>query len=177
MPVIPYQPEDIQTPAELVAAIRSRRGGKLLNLDRMLLHSPPFAAGWNTFIGHVRNDLALPDKLSELAICTVAILNGADYELTQHAPEFLKAGGTRDQLAALSDVTLPTFQKALFNRIEQVVIQLTIEMTGMVKVAPATMAAIKQHLQNDQHLVELVGVIATYNMVSRYLVALEIKGD
>jgi hypothetical protein len=25
----------------------------------MLLHSPPFAAGWNAFMGAVRNDLAL----------------------------------------------------------------------------------------------------------------------
>lgn len=177
MTIIPYLPENIQTPSKLVTAIRSRRGGKLLNLDRMLLHSPPFATGWNNFIGQVRNNLSLADKLSELAICTVAILNGADYELTQHAPEFLKAGGTRDQLTALSKVDLPTFPKNLFNSAEQAVIQLTIEMTRTVKVKATTMEAVKQSLNNEQHLVELVGVIATYNMVSRYLVALEIEGD
>ena len=77
MPIIPYKSEDIQEPAELIAAIRTRRGGTLLNLDRMLLHSPPFATGWNNFLGTVRNDLGVPVKLRELAICAVAILNGA----------------------------------------------------------------------------------------------------
>ncbi len=177
MPVIPYLPEDIQNPPELVTAIRSRRGGKLLNLDRMLLYSPPFAAGWNDFLGRVRNNLTLENKLAELAICSVAILNGADYELTQHAPEFLLAGGTEEQLAALTDIDQPSFQTSLFDRAEQLVIQLTIEMTRSVNVSPATMDAVKQQLDNDQQLVELIGVIAAYNMVSRYLVALGIEGD
>lgn len=39
--LIPYQP----MPAELVAAIRKRRGGQFINLDRMLLHSIPIAEG------------------------------------------------------------------------------------------------------------------------------------
>ena len=47
MPRIPYLPADIAEPAELVAAIRKRRGGELINLDRLLLYSPPVAAGWN----------------------------------------------------------------------------------------------------------------------------------
>ena len=68
MPAIPYQPQDIDEPSELVAAIRARRGGALLNLDRMLLHSPPFARGWNDFLGAVRNELSLTPKLRELAI-------------------------------------------------------------------------------------------------------------
>ena len=78
MPVVPYKPIDVQEPHKLVNAIRARRGGTLLNLDRMLLHSPVFATGWNNFLGTVRNDLKIPSKLRELAICTVAILNGAD---------------------------------------------------------------------------------------------------
>ena len=40
-----------------------------------------------------------------------------------------------------------------------------------------TMDTVKAVLANDQHLVELVGVIATYNMVSRYLVALGIEPE
>ena len=48
MPNIPYisdtDIEQQRVPADLVAAIRARRAnGKLLNLDRMLLHSPPIA--------------------------------------------------------------------------------------------------------------------------------------
>jgi len=37
---IPFVPKDLDEPRELVEAIKSRRGGELLALDRMLLHSP-----------------------------------------------------------------------------------------------------------------------------------------
>src|SRR3954463_7336062 len=101
MSFIPHRPHDIDEPRDVVDAIRHRRGGKLLNLDRMLLHSPPLAAGWNSFIGAVRSQLEVSPKLRELAICVVAVLNGADYEYRQHAPHFLKGGGTAAQLDAM----------------------------------------------------------------------------
>ncbi|RLB72318.1 MAG: carboxymuconolactone decarboxylase family protein [Deltaproteobacteria bacterium] len=177
MPVIPYKSKDILKPAELVVAIRARRGGTLLNLDRMLLHSPPFATGWNNFLSTVRNDLDIPAKLRELAICVVAILNGAEYEFIQHAPEFLKAGGTEDQLRALQQIDHPDLNSSLFNPQEKAIIQLSVEMTRTVQVNETTMTAVKNVLQNEQHLVEIIAVISTYNMVSRYLVALGIEPE
>ncbi|MEY3668818.1 MAG: hypothetical protein RL258_213, partial [Pseudomonadota bacterium] len=87
-------PEDHAHPADLVAAIRARRGGSLLKLDRMLLHSPPLAEGWNIFLGKVRTDLSVPIKLRELVMCVVAVLNGASFEYEHHAPIFVSAGGT-----------------------------------------------------------------------------------
>ena len=177
MPVIPYKSKDILEPADLVAAIRTRRGGTLLNLDRMLLYSPSFATGWNNFLSTVRNDLDLPAKLRELAICVIAILNEAEYEFIQHAAEFLKAGGTEDQLAALQQIDHPDSNSLLFNPQENAIIQLSMEMTRTVQVNETTMTAVKNVLQNDQHLVEIIGVIATYNMVSRYLVALGIEPE
>ncbi len=177
MPVIPYKSKDILEPADLVAAIRTRRGGTLLNLDRMLLYSPSFATGWNNFLSTVRNDLDIPAKLRELAICVIAILNEAEYEFIQHAAEFLKAGGTEDQLAALQQIDHPDSNSLLFNPQENAIIQLSMEMTRTVQVNETTMTAVKNVLQNDQHLVEIIGVIATYNMVSRYLVALGIEPE
>src|SRR5438105_3041649 len=53
---IPYLSDDQVGPPDLVTAIKSRRsGGKLLNLDRMLLHSPNFAKGWNGMFAAIRN--------------------------------------------------------------------------------------------------------------------------
>ena len=69
-----------------------------LNLDRMLLHSPPFARGWNSMFAATRNQLQGPRHINELAICAVARLNNADYEWIQHAPEFLAADGKQAQL-------------------------------------------------------------------------------
>ncbi|HVL55319.1 MAG TPA: carboxymuconolactone decarboxylase family protein, partial [Burkholderiaceae bacterium] len=59
MPRIPYVPADIAEPRVIVDAVRARRGGTLLELDRMLLRSPPLAAGWNAMLGAVRRELSL----------------------------------------------------------------------------------------------------------------------
>jgi AhpD family alkylhydroperoxidase len=160
--------------SDLVARIRARRGGTLLNLDRMLLKSPPLAAGWNAHLGAVRAELSLAAKLRELAICAVAVLNGADYELEHHAPELLRAGGNAEQLAALRALSSREELPAVFDAVERAVLRLSVEMTREVRVSNATFEEIQTALSDERQLVELVGVVATYNMVSRFLVALQI---
>jgi alkylhydroperoxidase family enzyme len=169
MPRLPYKTDAEAGPPELVAAIRQRRGGRLGALDRMLLYSPPFAAGWNELLGRVRSDLAVPMPLRELAMCAVAVLNDAAYELVHHGPIFLACGGTAAQLDALR--ALPAIDKALFDAAQHAALQLTVEMTRQVRVSDATFGAARRALGDDRHLFELIGVIAAYNMVSRILVA------
>ena len=176
MPTIPYiTDQDISAeivPADLVAAIRERRAnGALLNLDRMLLHSPPIARGWNTFLGAIRRDLSLAPHLRELAICAIAKLNRAEYDWTQHAPIFLAEGGRQSQLDRLMSIDTAYADESEFNRVERATLNLTREMTLNVDVSTATRDEICAVL-SDAEVVELVGVIATYNMVSRFLVAL-----
>ena len=65
----------------------------------------------------------------------------------------------------------------MFDSIERAAILLTIEMTRKVEVSDATFAAVRATLPNEQQVVELVGVIATYNMVSRFLVALGVEPE
>ena len=170
MPRIPYQPAQLAEPKAIVDAIRARRGGPLLNLDRMLLHSPAFARGWNVFLGDVRNKLELRPRLRELAICQVALLNGAHYEFHHHAPEFLKAGGTQAQLDALS----AGGDSTAFDALERAILALIRAVTIDIKVSDAVFDAARDALKSDQLTVELIGVVATYNMVSRFLVALAI---
>jgi alkylhydroperoxidase family enzyme len=169
---IPYRPDDAAVgPREIVAPIRARRaGGKLLNLDRMLLHSPAFAQGWNTMFGAIRNKLLVPPKLRELAIMSVGAINRAEYEWGQHEPEFLKAGGTRAQLAALRDPVAALTDSVRFDEVERATLALTHEMTTKVAVSDATMRRVRALLPDDQ-VVELIGTIAGYNMVSRFVVA------
>jgi alkylhydroperoxidase family enzyme len=176
MPRIAYQPENLAEPAALVEAIRARRGGRLLHLDRMLLHSPPLAAGWNGYLKAVRTELSLDPRLRELAMCVVASLNGAHYEFHHHAPEFLRAGGNAQQVEALRQPELALRQEGLFDDTDLAALRLTIEMTRRVAVSDDTFAAVHAAL-GDRQTVELVGVIATYNMVSRFLVALGIEPE
>jgi alkylhydroperoxidase family enzyme len=169
-------PEDHGQPADLVAAIRARRGGTLLKLDRMLLHSPPLAEGWNIFLGKVRTDLSVPIKLRELVMCVVAVLNGASFEYEHHAPIFVSAGGTTAQADMLAQVGTPNFSMQTFSALEQNVISLAQAMTRDLRVAPEIKSALVAEI-GIQQTVELVGVVATYNMVSRFLLALDIHAD
>ncbi len=166
--------EQHRVPADLVAAIRARRAnGSLLNLDRMLLHSPPLARGWNTYLGAIRRDLNVSPLLRELAICAVAKLNRAEYEWLQHAPELLTAGGTQTHLDALQHIDSASGNAAVFSELERLVLTLAVEMSRHIEVRPSTMDGLRSHLP-DREVAEIVGVIAAYNMVSRYLVALGI---
>ena len=173
---VPYLADDRVGPPDLVDAIRARRpGGKLLNLDRMLLYSPTYAKGWNGLFAAIRGQLSLPPKLRELAIMAIGSLNHADYEWAQHEGEFLKAGGTKEQLAALKkDVAAASRDAKLFDVSERAALALTSEMTRNIAVTPTTMKRVRAALP-DQQTVELVGTIAGYNMVSRFVVALGVE--
>ena len=169
---IPYLSDEQVGPPDLVTAIKSRRaGGRLLNLDRMLLHSPNFAKGWNGMFAAIRNQLSLPGKLRELAIMQIGVLNKAEYEWAQHEGEFLKAGGTREQLDALrKGAAVSGGDPKLFDDAERATLALTREMTQKIDVSDGTMKRVRSLLPDPQ-VVELIGTIAGYNMVSRFVAA------
>ncbi len=176
-PRIPYVADADAGPPELVREIRARRGGVLLNLDRMLLHSPALAKGWNAHLGAVRGALTIEPKLRELAICAVAALTGADYEWDQHLPLFIQAGATDAAAEALRDVETASADPVLFDVRERAVLHLAIEMTRAVTVSEAAFEDVRMQLGGDRQVVELVSIIATYNMVSRFLVALGVDAE
>ncbi|HEY5673349.1 MAG TPA: carboxymuconolactone decarboxylase family protein [Malonomonas sp.] len=177
MPRIPYLPADINEPRDIVDSIRARRSGQLLNLDRMLLHSPAFASGWNALLGEVRGKLSLPARQHELAICAVAVLTDAEYEYHHHAPEYLRAGGTEEELSELQLLKEDCEELTLFAQSDRAILMLAREMTLSIRISDATFAAARAALDSDQQINELIGVIACYNMVSRYLVALQIEPE
>jgi alkylhydroperoxidase family enzyme len=177
MPRIHYVPIDLAEPREVVDAVRARRGGKLLHLDRLLLHSPQLTAGWNTFLGAIRTGLSLSPRLRELAMCSVAVLNGAEYEFVHHAPEYLKAGGSKAQVDAMRDVEAAADNTQLFDDAERAVLAMSLEMTRSVTVKDETFAKTVRALGNPQAVIELIAVIACYNMVSRFLVALDVQPE
>ncbi len=168
---IPYRPDDDAGPAALVDTIRARRAnGQLLNLDRMLLHSPPFAEGWNAMFGAIRGQLSLDPKLRELAIMFIGVLNDADYEWAQHEGVFVEVGGTPEQMNALKSPDSALGDSERFDESERATLALTYEMTRNIVVTDATMRRVRALLP-DSEVVELVGTIAGYNMVSRFVIA------
>lgn len=168
---IPYA--DLSAPeiSPLVEQIVAERGS-VLHLYQMLLNSPRVASGWLNHLSGIRLHSSLPGDLRELIIMRVAILNRAPYEADQHAPIALKEGVTQAQLDELEGWA----RSDLFDERTRAVLAYTDEMTLNVQVPKAVFEQIRQHF-NDKEIVELSATIATYNMVSRFLEALEIHTD
>ncbi|NKQ54874.1 carboxymuconolactone decarboxylase family protein [Amycolatopsis sp. K13G38] len=149
--------------------IRQRRGGRLTPLDGMLLHSPRFADGWNSLLGAIRGASTLPGDIRELAVLRVAELNGAAYEWAAHEPVAREAGMSGEQLAALR---VGADTGALDDR-QRATLAYTDAMTNDIAVEDELFRLLGKHF-DDQQLVELTVTVAAYNMVSRFLVALEV---
>ena len=173
-----WTPEAKPQPKDLTDAILERRGGQFINLDLALLWSEPLARGWNTYLKNVRTGLPTSRKLRELGICTVALLTGAHYEYHHHAPDFLAAGGTQAELDALGafckNPAGPT--PPGLDADGALVVRYAAQMTQTVKVDDALFAQMQQRF-NTTELVEITAAIATYNLVARFLVALQITPE
>ena len=77
----------------IYARIAARRNPRpITKLDLALLHNPSIASGWNELLGAIRTKTSLSSGDTELAVCRVAVLNGAVYEWFAHAPLALKGG-------------------------------------------------------------------------------------
>ena len=72
-------------PPDVVAAIRARRGGALLDLDRLLLHSPPFAAGWGELMGRVRGAAHCVSKAGLILLTKVLAMELAPHKIQVNA--------------------------------------------------------------------------------------------
>ena len=152
--------------------IKAERGGRLLNLYRMLLHSPPVADGWRAFLTAIRQQCRLPGRYRELAILQVAVLNGAEYEFEAHVPFALAEGLTRAQLDELKNHRPPQG----FSDADRAVMDYTEAMTRSIEVPDALFAGVRRHFA-EREMVELTATIAAYNLVSRFLVALKVDHE
>jgi AhpD family alkylhydroperoxidase len=152
----------------LVDRITAERGS-VLHIYQMLMHSPPVASGWLNFFTAIRQQNSLPGALRELVIMRIAIVNGAPYEAEQHAPFALREGVTQAQLDDLASWESST----QFDPTQRAVLAYADAMTKNIQVSPEVFAGVKA-LLSDRLIVELTATIGGYNMVSRFLEALQI---
>jgi alkylhydroperoxidase family enzyme len=168
---IPYADTERPDIAPLAARIKAERGGKILNLYRMLLHSPPVAEGWLAFLTAIRQKSGLAARVRELVIMRVAVLNAAEYEFQAHLPFAQKAGVTEAQVAALR-----TGDTTLFEGPERAALAYADAMTRSIRVPDDVFAAVRRHF-DDGGIVELTATVGAYNLVSRFLEALAIDHE
>lgn len=160
------RPELAQQEAQIIAA-----RGRVSTLYQVLLNSPPLAHGWEQMLSAIRNHNSIPADLRELVILRVAVLNGAPYEFEAHAPIALAAGMSKQAVAASRAVPLPT--DTPLNARQRLVLELVDAMTHNLVVPDELYQRVRTEFGLQQQI-DLVATVAAYNMVSRFLIALEI---
>src|SRR5947207_2378150 len=128
--------------AELIGKIRSGRRGALLKLYRALLHSPALAESWFAHNNAVRWRTQIGGRLREMVIIRIAMLNHAQYIITQHVPKLALAEGlTEAECEALTDWQ----NSILFSEAERAALAYTDAMTRDVTVPDDIYAQVRRH--------------------------------
>ncbi|PPR04738.1 hypothetical protein CVT24_006897 [Panaeolus cyanescens] len=176
-------------------AIRKRRGDRgITPLDANLLHIPGIASGYNSMLGAIRTQGKLPGDIREAMILRIAALNHAAFEWIQHEPIGRKEGLTTGQLYVIRDTEtpLPT-QTNVLDAFQTAAVAFTDHNTRGAKVPWEVVQELKSRIKDwvlgnsssdgtavddkvDDLYVEAAMVVASYNMVSRFLLSTDVAG-
>jgi 4-carboxymuconolactone decarboxylase len=156
-----------------IAKIKGARGGRLINIYRLMLHSPALASAWFDLNQAVRYGTQIDGQSRELAVIRVAILNEVEYVQRAHGPAYaLKEGLTPEQVAAVANWQL----SKLFSDRQRALLAYTDAMTRQIDVADAVFAEVRKHF-SERQTVELTMLIGAYNMLTRFLKALQVDPE
>lgn len=144
-------------------------GFELLNIYRVLAHSPELCQTFMRFANRILFKSKLDAKLRELAILRIAHLTKATYERVQHEDIARGLGISDKHIAGLKRWK----GSKRYSPIEQAVLQYTDELTEKIRAKNATFKRVRRFL-NEQEIVELTLTIGMYNLVSRFLEGLEV---
>jgi len=156
-----------------VAKIKGARGGRLINIYRLMLHSPKLADAWFELNQAVRYGTEIDGQSRELAVIRVAILNKVEYVVHAHGPAYaLKEGLTPAQVNAVAD-----WQSSnLFSEKQRALLAYTDAITRDIDVPDAVFAEVRNH-HSERQVVELTMLISAYNMLTRFLQALKVDPE
>jgi AhpD family alkylhydroperoxidase len=156
--------------APIVERLRAGRRGTVINVYKLLLHTPAIAEVWFDLINAVRWKVDLDGRLREIVIIRVGYLNRCSYVVKQHVPlHALAEGLTQEECDALADWRASRH----FSERERAVLAFTDASTRDIDVPDAVFDELRKHF-NERQLVELSVLVGTYNMHTRMCQALKI---
>ena len=159
--------------SDLVNKIKGARGGRLINIYRLMLHSPSLANAWFDLNQAVRYGTEIDGQSREIAVIRVAILNNVDYVLQAHGPVYaLKEGLTTAQVDAIADWRVSN----LFSAKQRSLLAYTDAITREIDVPDAVFDDVRTHF-TERQTVELTLLISAYNMLTRFLKALKVDPE
>ncbi|HEY7163298.1 MAG TPA: carboxymuconolactone decarboxylase family protein [Candidatus Binatia bacterium] len=157
----------------LIGKIKGARGGRLINIYRLMLHSPKLAEAWFELNQAVRYGTEIDGQSRELAVIRVAILNNVEYVVRAHGPAYaLKEGLTAEQVTAVAD----WHRSNLFSEKQRALLAYVDAITQDIDVPDNVFAEIRKH-HSERQVVELTMLISAYNMLTRFLKALRVDPE
>lgn len=155
-----YNPRQQEIHDEIATGPRGGVRGPLA----VWLHRPELAANAQALGRYCRYDSALEPRLSELAILTMARHWSAEYEWFAHKPPALKAGLSPELVEALRTGSDLPYADDLERVTHQVVVSVltTNNLTDVLYNAA-------EEVLGTQRLVDLVGIIGYYTLISATL--------
>lgn len=172
MPRVPMPTPETMTPAQLrvyeeaVAGLRGHAPAPLI----AWLNSPELASRAQKFGEFARYQTSLPRRLSELAILMTGRFWNAQYEWSVHKPEALKAGLSAGVVEDIAKHRTPQFENADEKAVYEFVQNLLERHVVTDDVYQAAMAAL-----GSRGVVELVGILGYYALISMTICAFEIE--
>jgi 4-carboxymuconolactone decarboxylase len=159
--------------AGTIAKIKGARGGRLINIYRLMLHSPALANAWFELNQAVRYGTAVDGQSREIAVIRIAILNGVEYVQRAHGPAYaLNEGLTVEQVNAIAS----WHGSNLFTPEQRALLAYTDAMTREIAVPEEIFAELRRHF-TERQAVELTVLIGAYNMLTRFLSALKVDPE
>jgi 4-carboxymuconolactone decarboxylase len=133
------------------------------------LHSPELAGRAQKLGEFVRYETTMAPRLSELAILVVAHWWSSEYEWTIHKAEALKGGVSAGVIDAIAGDQAPLFERAD----EQAVFDFSMSLCRS-RAVPDDVYRRAAEALGDRAVVELVGVLGYYTLISMTLNAFDI---
>ena len=160
-----FSPEQKKVHEAILAGPR----GKVVGPLKVWLNNPGLAEHAQALGAYARFNSSLPPRLSELAICITGAFWKANFEWFAHAPLAIKAGIDPAAVEAIRVGATPKLTESD----EQAIYDFTIELTRTKRVSNATFERAKKEL-GETSVIDLVGIIGYYGLVSVTLNAFEI---
>lgn len=138
----------------------------------MLILTP--RPGWNSLLGAIRTKTSLPSNIREIAICRPALINQAWFEWMHHVPLLEESDSFKSDSSKIQTVQElhPTSAGSLDDE-EWATLRYADAMTREVTVPQSLFDEVRK-LFSEQEVVEITATVASYNLVSRFLVALDV---
>jgi alkylhydroperoxidase family enzyme len=147
--------------------------GALINVFRMLMHSPDLGVAVTELGSAIFASAALTDIDRELAILACGACFRAPYEASQHDPISRSVGVSDRQRAAIAD---KRWNDECLTTAQQALLAFVAEVATTPAVSDAVFNAMRLHY-SDRQLVETIALTGNYFLIGRLTTVLNVPLD